>query len=118
MEVFEAVGLNQDFIDEYFTWTASRVGGIGIDSIAEEARMRHERGFPPRRPIVHKSLPAGGQYKYRAGGEHHLFNPETIHKLQRSCRTDNFALFKEYSSAINLQTKKLATLRGLLGVRA
>src|SRR5256714_1793774 len=58
-QVFEAVGLSQDFVDEYFTWTASRVGGVGIDVVAKEARMRHERGFPPQRPIVHTSLPAG-----------------------------------------------------------
>ena len=74
-QVFEAIGLNQDFIDEYFTWTATRVGGVGIEVVAKEARLRNERGFPPKRPVYHTSLPAGGQYKYRAGGEHHLFNP-------------------------------------------
>src|SRR6266496_4696586 len=76
-QVFEAIGLNQDFIDEYFNWTATRVGGVGIDVVAKEARLRNERGFPPRRPIVHTSLPAGGSYKWRATGEYHLFNPET-----------------------------------------
>ncbi len=113
-QVFEALGLNQDFIDEYFTWTATRVGGVGIDVIAKEARLRNERGFPPKRPIVHTSLPAGGQYKLRAGGEHHLFNAETIHKLQYSCRTGNYALFKEYTALIDDQARNLCTLRGLM----
>ena len=113
-QVFEAIGLNQDFIDEYFTWTATRVGGVGIDVIAREARMRNDRGFPPGRPIFHTSLPAGGQYKYRAGGEHHLFNPETIHKLQYACRTGSYALFKEYTALVDKQSKNLCTLRGLM----
>ncbi|BDG04491.1 glutamate synthase large subunit [Anaeromyxobacter oryzae] len=113
-QVFEAIGLNQDFIDEYFTWTATRVGGVGIDVVAKEARLRNERGFPPKRPIYHTSLPAGGQYKYRAGGEHHLFNPETIHKLQFACRTGDYKLFKEYTALVDNQSKDLATLRGLM----
>ena len=113
-QVFEAIGLNQDFIDEYFTWTATRVGGVGIDVVAKEARMRNERGFPPNRPIYHTSLPAGGHYKYRAGGEHHLFNPETIHKLQFACRTGSYGLFKEYSALVNDQAQHLNTLRGLM----
>jgi glutamate synthase (ferredoxin) len=113
-QVFEAVGLNQDFIDEYFTWTATRVSGVGIDVVAREARMRNERGFPPNRPLTHTSLPAGGQYKYRAGGEHHLFNPETIHKLQYACRTGDYKLFKEYTALVNNQSENLNTLRGLM----
>jgi glutamate synthase (ferredoxin) len=113
-QVFEAVGLNQDFIDEYFTWTATRVGGVGIDVVAKEARLRNERGFPPRRPIFHTSLPAGGQYKYRATGEYHLFNPETVHKLQYACRTGNYELFKEYTALVDKQAKNLCTLRGLM----
>ncbi|ACL64221.1 Glutamate synthase (ferredoxin) [Anaeromyxobacter dehalogenans 2CP-1] len=113
-QVFEAIGLNQDFIDEYFTWTATRVGGVGIDVVAREARLRNERGFPPKRPIVHTSLPAGGQYKWRNGGEHHLFNPETVHKLQYACRTGNYALFKEYSALVDNQARNLCTLRGLM----
>jgi glutamate synthase (NADPH) large chain len=113
-QVFEAVGLSQDFVDEYFTWTASRVGGVGIDVIAREARMRHERGFPPKRPIVHTSLPAGGEYKWREGGELHLFNPETIHKLQHATRTGSYKLFQEYTALVDGQSKKLYTLRGLM----
>src|SRR3989442_7753165 len=116
-QVFETVGLSQDFVDEYFTWTASRVGGVGIDVVAKEARIRHERGFPPKRPIVHTSLPAGGEYQYRAGGEFHLTNPETIHKLQHACRTGNYRLFQEYSALIDDQSKQLCTLRGLMDFR-
>jgi glutamate synthase (NADPH) large chain len=117
-QVFEAVGLSQDFVDEYFTWTASRVGGVGIDVIAKEARMRHERGFPPKRPIVHTSLPAGGEYQYRSGGEFHLTNPETIHKLQYACRTGDYKVFQEYTALIDDQSKQLCTLRGLMDFRA
>src|SRR5438132_558817 len=116
-QVFEAIGLSQDFVDEYFTWTASRVGGVGIDVVAKEARMRHERGFPPKRPIVHTSLPAGGEYQYRSSGEFHLVNPETIHKLQHACRTGNYRLFQEYSALIDDQSKQLCTLRGLTDFR-
>src|SRR5438309_580068 len=117
-QVFEAVGLSQDFVDEYFTWTASRVGGVGIDVVAKEARMRHERGFPPKRPIVHTSLPAGGDYQYRAGGEYHLTNPETIHKLQHACRTGDYKVFQEYTALIDDQSKQLCTLRGMMDFRA
>jgi glutamate synthase (NADPH) large chain len=117
-QVFEAVGLSQDFVDEYFTWTASRVGGVGIDVIAKEARMRHERGFPPKRPIFHTSLPAGGDYQFRSGGEFHLTNPETIHKLQYAVRTGNYAMFQEYTALIDDQSKQLCTLRGLMDFRS
>jgi glutamate synthase (NADPH/NADH) large chain len=116
-QVFESIGLSQDFVDEYFTWTASRIGGVGIDVVAKEARMRHERGFPPKRPIVHSSLPAGGEYQYRAGGEFHLVNPETIHKLQYACRNNDYRAFQEYSSLIDDQSKQLATLRGVIDFR-
>jgi glutamate synthase (NADPH/NADH) large chain len=113
-QVFEAVGLNQDFIDEYFTWTATRVGGVGIDVVAKEARLRNERGYPPKRPVLHTSLPAGGKYKWRATGEHHLFNPETIHTLQYACRSGDYRLFKAYTKLVDDQARNLNTLRGLM----
>jgi glutamate synthase (ferredoxin) len=116
-QVFEAVGLSQDFVDEYFTWTSTRVGGVGIDVVAKEARIRHERGFPPKRPIVHTSLPAGGEYQVRFGGEYHLSNAETIHKLQQACRANNYQLFQEYTALIDNQAKNLCTLRGLMDFR-
>jgi glutamate synthase (ferredoxin) len=112
-QVFEAVGLRQDVIDEYFTWTASRVGGIGMDVIAQEVLVRHRAAFPERRVDNH-TLPVGGQYQWRSSGEYHLFNPESIHRLQKSVRTENFNTFKEYSRLINDQATQLCTLRGLL----
>ncbi|MFL5450637.1 MAG: glutamate synthase large subunit, partial [Myxococcales bacterium] len=117
-QVFEAIGLSQDFVDEYFTWTASRVGGLGIDVVAREARMRHERGFPPKRPIFHTSLPAGGDYQYRSGGEFHLTNPESIHKLQAACRNNDYKAFQEYTALIDDQSKQHCTLRALMDFRA
>jgi glutamate synthase (ferredoxin) len=116
-QVFESVGLAQDFVDEYFTWTASRIGGVGIDVVAKEARMRHERGFPPKRPIVHTSLPAGGDYQYRAGGEYHLSNPETIHKLQYAVRKGDYRAFQEYTALVDDQSQRLCTLRGVMDFR-
>jgi glutamate synthase (ferredoxin) len=116
-QVFEAVGLNQDFIDDYFTWTPTRIGGVGIDVIAREVRMRHERAFPPKRPIVHRQLGTGGHYQYREDGEHHLFNPLTIHKLQYACRTGHYNIFKEYSKLVDDQAQNLNTLRGLMDFR-
>ncbi len=114
-QVFEAIGLNQPFIDEYFTWTASRVEGIGIDEVADEVRQRHLRAFPER-PLPEDSLDPGGQYQYRRNGEFHLFNPESIHKLQLACRTGDFKVFKEYSRLIDDQSRHLCTLRGLMDI--
>jgi len=116
-QVFEAVGLNQDFIDEYFTWTPSRISGVGIEVVAREARMRHDRAYPPRQPVVHRQLGVGGQYQYREDGESHLFNPLTIHRLQHACRTGDYATFKEYSRLVDDQSRSLCTLRGLMDLR-
>jgi glutamate synthase (NADPH/NADH) large chain len=112
-QVFEAIGLRQDVIDRYFTGTPSRVGGIGLDVIAEEVARRHERAYPAR-PVVKLGLAAGGQYQYRSDGEYHLFNPESIHKLQAACRTGNYATFRQYAALINDQSRNLCTLRGLM----
>jgi len=116
-QVFEAIGLNQDFIDEYFTWTPSRVGGVGIDVIAKEVRQRHDRAYPPSRPIKHKQLGVGGHYQYREDGEAHLFNPLTIHKLQHAARSNDYGVFKEYSRLIDDQSTRLCTLRGLMELK-
>jgi glutamate synthase (ferredoxin) len=115
-QVFEAIGLSKPFIDEYFTWTASRIGGIGIDEVAEEVRQRHMRAFPER-PLPLETLDPGGNYKYRRDGEYHLFNPESIHKLQYACRTGNYSVFKEYARLIDDQAEHLTTLRGLMELR-
>ena len=114
---FEAIGLNRDFIDEYFTWTPTRIGGVGIEVIAKEVGLRHDRAYPPKRPIVHRQLGVGGQYQYREDGESHLFNPLTIHKLQHACRTGDYAVFKEYSRLVDDQSRSLCTLRGLMDLR-
>ncbi|HZL45046.1 MAG TPA: glutamate synthase large subunit [Opitutaceae bacterium] len=112
-QVFEAVGLRQDVVDGYFTWTSSRVGGIGLDVIAHEVLARHHQAFPQRQVDGHV-LPVGGQYQWRDDGEFHLFNPETIHRLQKAVRTGSYAVFKDYAKLVNNQAKNLCTLRGLL----
>jgi glutamate synthase (ferredoxin) len=115
-QIFEAIGLSQDFVDRYFTWTPSRVGGVGLDVIAREVLARHRRAYPDRQLNGHL-LEAGGQYQWRRDGEHHLFNPETVHKLQYACRTGNYQVFKQYSELVNNQSKKLCTLRGLFELK-
>ncbi len=112
-QIFEAIGLDDSVINKYFTWTASRVGGIGIDVLAKEAISRHQHAFPSR-PANDDALEPGGQYQWRRDGEYHLFNPETVHKLQLACRTNNFKVFKEYSQSVNDQSKHYCTLRGML----
>ncbi|MFM7706425.1 MAG: FMN-binding glutamate synthase family protein, partial [Gammaproteobacteria bacterium] len=112
-QVFEAVGLRQDIIDHYFTGTASRVGGVGLDVIAEEVLMRHRAAFPERAVSDHV-LPAGGQYQWRADGEFHVFNPESIHRLQKAVRTGSYATYKSYAALIDDRARNLSTLRGLL----
>jgi glutamate synthase (ferredoxin) len=112
-QVFEAIGLEEDFVDRYFTWTPSRIGGIGIDVIAEESRLRHLKAFPdPNSEDL--SLHQGGQYQWRRAGELHLFNPDTIHKLQRACRTNDYGVFKEFTELVDNQAHRLCTLRGLM----
>ena len=115
-QVFEAVGLRQDVIDDYFTGTASRVGGIGVDVVAKEVLMRHRAAFVERSGDG-EPLGAGGQYQWRAGGEYHLFNPESIHRLQKSVRTGSYATYKSYAALINDQSQQLCTLRGLLDLK-
>jgi glutamate synthase (ferredoxin) len=111
-QIFEAVGLNSEVVDKYFTWTPSRIQGVGLDVIAEEAITRHRHAFPDR--DVNGELEAGGQYQWRDSGEYHLFNPQTIHKLQIGCRLGSYKIFREYSELVNNQAKNLCTLRGLL----
>ena len=115
-QIFEAVGLSHTLIDKYFTWTSSRIEGVGIDAIAEEARMRHERAFPDRE-VDGKTLDVGGKYQWRHDGEYHLSNPQTVHKLQYACRNNNYRAFREYSELVDSQNERLCTMRGLLGLR-
>src|SRR4029079_7197566 len=104
---------HHSIINKYFTWTASRVEGVGLDVVAREVEMRHRAAFPDR-PLNSNALDAGGQYQWRQDGEFHLFNPQTVHKLQLACRTGNYKTFKEYSQLVNAQTKQWCPLRGLL----
>ncbi len=115
-QIFEAIGLNKKFVDQYFTWTATRLEGIGLHEIAEEVLRRHRHAFPDRQVNGHV-LDPGGQYQWRKDGEYHLFNPQTVHKLQNACRTNNYQTFKEYSSLINNQSTNLCTIRGLFDFR-
>ena len=112
-QIFEAVGLNLPFVDKYFTGTPSRVGGVGIEVVSQEAAMRHNHAFPER-SINGRTLEVGGHYQWREDGEHHLFNPETVYKLQQACQTNDYKLFQSYTSLINDQSVRLGTLRGLL----
>ena len=111
-QIFEAIGLNHSVVDRYFSGTASQIEGVGIDVVAEEIRLRHRHAFPAR-AVNGATLDPGGQYQWRRDGEYHLFNPETIQKLQISTRTSNYKVFKEYTSLVNHQSKALCTLRGL-----
>ena len=112
-QIFEAIGLEQAFVDRYFTRTASRIGGVGLDVIAEEVLQRHAHAFPTGRPAP-ADLDAGGEYQWRRDGEYHLFNPETVFKLQHATRSGQYAIFKEYTRAGRRPEPQLGTLRGLL----
>ena len=117
-QVFEAVGLSSDVVDEYFTATVSRIGGIGLAEIAQEVLARHAIAWPDRpAELAHRDLAVGGEYQWRREGELHLFNPTTVHKLQHSTRTKQYKVFKEYTTAVDDQAARLATLRGLFRLR-
>ena len=115
-QIFEAIGLDKAFVDRYFTWTASRIGGIGLDVIAEESRLRHQNAFP-KRPAKKADLESGGEYQWRRDGEYHLFNPETVFKLQHATRSGQYKIFREYTALVDQQNEHLATLRGLFEFR-
>lgn len=112
-QIFEAIGLSQTFVDKYFTWTPSRIGGIGLDEIADQVQAKHTRAFSEQEGRE-RTLDSGGDHQWRKDGEYHLYNPHTIHTLQQSCRNNDYKLFKAYSDMINEQDKQLKTLRGLL----
>jgi len=115
-QIFEAIGLHPSVVEKYFTGTASRVGGIGLDVIVREVQARHQLAFPGRQVNGHV-LEAGGQYQWRADGEIHLFNPQTVHALQEACRNGSYKAFQDYSRQVNDQAKKTCTLRGLLELK-
>ena len=99
-QVFEAIGLSQELVDEYFTGTVSRLGGIGLDELATEVAKRHEIAYAERPDErAHRDLELGGEYQWRREGEYHLFNPETVFKLQHATRAKRYDVYKEYTSA-------------------
>src|SRR5437764_6276286 len=116
-QIFEAIGLNPVVVHRYFTGTASRVGGIGIDVIAEEIARRHAAAYPER-PVEKPELDWGGEYQWRRDGEHHQVNPDMIARLQASTRSGSYAAFKEYSKIVDDQSRHRATLRGLFTLKA
>jgi glutamate synthase (ferredoxin) len=116
-QIFEAVGLDGAFVDRYFTWTTSRIGGVGVDVIAEEALKRHRHAFP-RRPVGQSDLESGGEYQWRRDGEYHLFNPDTVFKLQHATQSGQYKVFKEYTKLVDDQNRRHATLRGLLELKS
>ena len=113
-QVFEAIGLSQEVVDEFFVGTTSRLGGVSLDIIAQETIARHHIAYPPGGEIPGtKRLPIGGEYQWRRDGEPHLFNPETVFALQHSTRNKRYDIFKRYTNSVNEQSKELMTLRGL-----
>jgi glutamate synthase (NADPH/NADH) large chain len=117
-QLFEALGLSQDLVDEYFTGTTSRLGGVGLDVLAEEVAARHRRAYmdnPSER--VHARLESGGEYQWRRDGEVHLFNPETVFTLQHATRTQQYDVFKQYTEKVDGLSRQSGTLRGLFQLK-
>jgi len=114
-QIFEAVGLSRSVIDRYFTGTASRLGGVGLTVLAQEALTRHARGYPEK--AQPEPLPVGGQYAWRRDGERHMWNPDTIALLQHSVRHGGAEAYAEYAREVNADAARRATLRGLLAIR-
>ena len=113
-QIFEAIGISNDVIDKYFTGTTSRLGGVGLDVLAQEVSKRHDVAYPfTGISPAHRQLAIGGEYQWRREGEPHLFDPETVFKLQHSTRTGQMDIFRSYTEKVNEQSKRLMTLRGL-----
>jgi len=115
-QIFEAVGLKSEFVDRYFTWTPSRIGGIGLEEIAFDTLLQHNRAFADKEGLD-KVLDSGGEYQWRSDGEEHLFNPQTIHLLQQAVRTGDYEVYKKYARLVEGESKKHLTLRALLNLK-
>ena len=113
-QIFEGVGLNQQFVDQYFKWTPSRIGGIGIDEIEQESRRRHAFAYIDPEVAGNGDLKVGGEYQWRYGGEYHMWNPDSIAKLQYSTRANDAKSFQEFTNIVDAQNERLCTIRGLL----
>ncbi|PHX73064.1 MAG: glutamate synthase large subunit [Acidimicrobium sp.] len=117
-QIFEAIGLSTELVNEFFTGTVSRLGGIGLDEIAAEVATRHALAHPTRPDLrAHRRIELGGEYQWRREGEYHLFNPETVYRLQHATRSGRYDVFKQYSRDVDDQSERLATLRGLFHLR-
>ncbi len=116
-QIFEAIGLNSAFVDQYFTGTTTNIEGIGLDQVAEEAERLHIAAFGDD-PVLAKHLEAGGEYAFRIRGEAHMWTPDSIAKLQHATRTNSAATYKEYAKLINDQTRHHMTLRGLFEIKS
>jgi glutamate synthase (NADPH/NADH) large chain len=113
-QLFQVIGIGQATVDEFFTGLNSQLDGIGLDEIADDVAARHALAFTDRpTELAHRELPVGGEYQWRREGEYHLFNPDTVFKLQHSTRTGQYSVFKEYTKMVDDQTQQLGTLRGL-----
>ena len=113
-QLFQVIGLDQDTVDEFFSGMNSQLGGVGLDEIAADVATRHALAFNDRpSERAHRELPVGGEYQWRREGEYHLFNPDTVFKLQHSTRTGQYKVFKEYTKMVDDQSARMATLRGL-----
>jgi len=115
-QIMEIIGISKTVVDKYFTGAVSRIEGLGLDEIAREALAKHGIAFS-RKQVPNDQLPSGGLYQWNRKGEYHLFNPQTIHLLQLSTRTNDYAAFRRYSKAVNDQAEKACTLRSLLDFR-
>ncbi|MFI5807104.1 glutamate synthase large subunit [Streptomyces sp. NPDC051561] len=118
-QVFEAVGLDEEFVAKYFNGTATKIGGAGLDVIAKEVAARHAKGYPASGIAAsHRRLEIGGEYQWRREGEPHLFDPETVFRLQHATRNNRYDIFKKYTDRVNEQSERLMTLRGLFGFKS
>ena len=116
-QIFEAVGLSQDLVDAYFTGTSSKLGGVGLDVLSEEVRARHVKAYPARGIAANRrQLDVGGEYQWRREGPEHLFDPETVFRLQHSTRSGRYDVFKQYTARVDDQSERLMTLRGLFAL--
>lgn len=117
-QAFEAIGLDRKVVDEYLTGTPSKLGGAGLDVIAEEVKQRHRRAYPDNpTERVHRRLEVGGEYAFRREGELHLFTPETVFLLQHSTRTGRDDIFRQYSGEVDRLSREGGTLRGLFELK-
>ncbi|MFD4632186.1 glutamate synthase large subunit [Streptomyces sp. NPDC058284] len=118
-QVFEAIGLERAFVERYFSGTTTKIGGAGLDVVAQEVAARHAKAYPASGvPSAHRALDIGGEYQWRREGEPHLFDPETVFRLQHSTRNRRYDVFKQYTDRVNEQSERLMTLRGLFELKS